>query len=118
MRLLPLALLAACTSAQSGAVIETQPIATTAMSTEGMSTAGIRADDSPLSRMIGSSFARSWDALPRVYQSLGITVTKIDSMALVVRGQRFRSRQPFLGKQLSDLLDCGETTGIPNAMRY
>lgn len=119
MRLLPFILLAAaCTSTQSGAVIETRPVSTTTMSTEGMSTAGIRADDSPFARMIGSSFAKSWDVLPAVYQSLGITITKIDSVALVVRGQRLRSRQPFLGKQLSDLIDCGETTGIPNAMRY
>ncbi len=53
-----------------------------------------------------------------MYKQLGLTLTQYDTTNHIITGERLRSRHDFGGKSLPDLVDCGETAGIPNAMRY
>ena len=108
----------ACASSPGGGSVEAKPVST-AVSAEGsIGRMRVETDDSPTTRTIPLSLASAWAALPTVYSSLGLSITQVDTTSLIVRGVRARSRQPFVGKQLSELLDCGETAGIPNTMRY
>ena len=109
--------LAACASGPSSG-IETKPTSVSVGSESTIGQLRIETTDSPTTRSVATPLLLAWNALPAVYQALGLSITKIDTAQLVVRGQRLRSRQPFAGKQLGDLLNCGETAGIPNTLRY
>jgi hypothetical protein len=61
---------------------------------------------------------RVWGALPGVYKDLGLELTESSTASHALSGQRVRTRGTFAGVQFSQFIDCGETAGIPNALRY
>lgn len=60
----------------------------------------------------------TWQYLPIAYSKLGLRITKYDSTAHVIVGERDRSRADFGSKPLTSLLQCGYVAGIPNVTRY
>lgn len=60
----------------------------------------------------------TWQYLPVAYSKLGLRITKYDSTAHVIVGERDRSHSAFGGTPLTSLMDCGDVAGIPNASRY
>jgi hypothetical protein len=61
---------------------------------------------------------RVYTLLSGVFQGLGLTVIKLDPTTRAITGELVRSRRPFGGKPFVQLLDCGETAGVPIAGRY
>lgn len=61
---------------------------------------------------------RAWGGLVNAYRALELDVTQVDPAGRAIAGRRVRSRRPFGDKSFADLLDCGETAGIPNAARW
>jgi hypothetical protein len=69
-------------------------------------------------RNIDAPVASTWQYLPIAYSKLGLRITKYDSTAHVITGERDRSRADFGSKPLTSLLQCGDVAGIPNVTRY
>lgn len=61
---------------------------------------------------------RTWAYLPIAYSKLGLSITRYDSASHIIEGERLRSRADFGGKQLSDMLNCGDVAGMPNVTRF
>lgn len=61
---------------------------------------------------------RTWAYLPIAYSKLGLSITRYDSAAHIIEGERLRSRADFGGKSLSGMLNCGDVAGIPNVTRF
>jgi hypothetical protein len=60
----------------------------------------------------------TWRALPAAYKQLGLSITRYDSTAHVIEGERLRSRADFGGKELISMIDCGDVAGMPNVTRF
>jgi len=67
---------------------------------------------------VPGSVSHTWQSLPVAFHKLGLTITRYDSTAYIIEGERLRSRADFGGKQLTSLLDCGDVAGMPNATRF
>jgi hypothetical protein len=67
---------------------------------------------------VPASFSKTWQALPVAYHKLGLTITRYDSTAHIIEGERLRSHREFGGKQLGALMDCGDVAGMPNVTRF
>jgi|GEM_PF-1149139 hypothetical protein len=61
---------------------------------------------------------RTWQYLPIAYSKLGLAITRYDSASHIIEGQRLRSRADFGGKQLSDMMNCGDVAGMPSVTRF
>lgn len=61
---------------------------------------------------------RVWQALPAVYDSLGIPKTTIDASSRTVGTTGSRVRRQLAGVPLSRYLDCGNAQGSPSAETY
>ena len=61
---------------------------------------------------------RTWAYLPIAYSKLGLSITRYDSASHIIEGERLRSRADFGGKQLSDMMNCGDVAGMPNVTRF
>jgi hypothetical protein len=62
--------------------------------------------------------AQVWDALPVVYESLGIPVTRLDATKHVVGNPGFKRRRQLGSVSLARYLDCGRGQGGPSAETY
>jgi hypothetical protein len=67
---------------------------------------------------IAAAAPRTWQPLPIAYKKLGLSITRYDSTAYVIEGERLRSRSDFGGKQLTSLMNCGDVAGMPNVTRF
>lgn len=67
---------------------------------------------------VKGGLASTWRALPAAYKRLGLTVTRYDSVAYIIEGERLHSHAAFGGKPLTAIMDCGEVEGMPNAARF
>lgn len=76
------------------------------------------AEDRRVTRTVLTPLDQAWRALPAIYKSWGFELSRYDSTTHQISGQRVRSRGPIGGKALTSYLECGETAGIPNAMRW
>jgi len=114
-------LLAACASSSQGPISSPQPDQTVhvvAGTGSTGSTMTIAQSDDPSQRIMAVPSARIWDALPAVYDSLGLPITdrNVESRTLGTSSMKLRHR---LGKvALSKYMDCGSTQGSPSADLY
>lgn len=60
----------------------------------------------------------AWDALPAVYDSVGVPVTALDAAARVLGSSNLRLRRELRGVPLHEYLDCGRTMGDYGADSY
>ena len=67
---------------------------------------------------VKGSLTSTWQALPAAYRKLGLSITRYDSVAYIVEGERLRSHSSFGGKDLTTIMDCGNVEGMPNASRF
>jgi hypothetical protein len=67
---------------------------------------------------VTASSAQTWQYLPIAYSKLGLAITRYDSTAHIIEGERLRSKGDFGGKQLTSLMDCGDVAGMPNVTRF
>ena len=88
----------------------------------GTSTVDLRADarsNAPIVwHDINSPLAVTWQAAPEAYKKLGLSITRYDTVAHIIEGERLHSRADFGGKQLVTLIDCGDIMGMPNVTRF
>lgn len=59
-----------------------------------------------------------WRALPAVYDSIGIPVSKLDTLTHVIGTEGFRLRRRLGGVSLTRYLDCGQAQGFRSAETY
>lgn len=67
---------------------------------------------------VPASVSLTWQSLPVAYKKLGLSITRYDSTAYIIEGERLRSRGDFGGKELTSLMDCGNVAGMPNVTRF
>lgn len=67
---------------------------------------------------IAAPAEKTWQYLPIAYSKLGLAITRYDSTAHIIEGERLRSRRDFGGKELTSLMDCGDVAGMPNVTRF
>jgi hypothetical protein len=67
---------------------------------------------------IAAPEATTWQAVATAYQKLGLAITRYDTAAHIIEGQRLRSRADFGGKELKSLMNCGDVEGMPNVTRF
>ena len=67
---------------------------------------------------IAAPLSVTWQRIPVAYQRLGLSITRYDTTAHIIEGERLRSKADFGGKQLTSLLDCGDVAGMPNVTRF
>jgi hypothetical protein len=56
--------------------------------------------------------------LPAAYTKLGLAITRYDTAAHIIEGERLRSHADFGGNELTSLMDCGDVEGMPNVTRF
>lgn len=115
-------LLSACASSQGSSTPAPPPIeqsvhVATATGATGSTMAMTRADD-PSLRTYAAPTARIWDALPAVYEALGLPVTDRNVQARSLGTTSFKVRRRLGDAPLSRYLDCGDTQGAPSANSY
>jgi hypothetical protein len=114
------ALLSACSSS-SGPSVAPRPDQTVRIPTSnatGGSTITIAQAESPSQRTIPASAVRIWDALPRVYQTLGLPITDRNAESRTIGTTSYKVRRRLGNVPLSRYLDCGNTQGSPSADSY
>ena len=84
----------------------------------GGSTIIIAQTESPSQRTIGAPAARIWNALPAVYQTLGLPITDRNAEARTMGTTSYKIRRKLGNAPLSRYLDCGSTQGSPSADSY
>jgi len=112
-------LLSACAS--SGPSVASRPDQTLRIPSSnatGGSTITIAQTESPSQRIIPASAARIWDALPRVYQTLGLPITDRNADSRTIGTTSFKVRRRLGNVPLSRYIDCGSTQGSASADSY
>ena len=74
--------------------------------------------DGPNRYSLDAPLDRVWRALPAAFDSVGVRVTRIDSVSKVVANDGFKVRQRLGQVALSRYIDCGQTQIGPNADSY
>jgi hypothetical protein len=74
--------------------------------------------DDPSRRVMRVAAARIWNALPAVYDSLGLPITDRDAEARSMGTTSFKIRRRLGNVPLSRYLECGDTQGLPSADSY
>ena len=113
--------LCACASSQQSTsapppVDQTVHVATATGATG--STMTMTQSDDPSRRTVAAPASRVWDALPAVYQTLGLPVTDRNVQAQTIGTTSFKVRRRLGDAPLSRYLDCGDTQGSPSANSY
>ena len=67
---------------------------------------------------VAAPLERAWQVLPAVYDSLGIPRTLVDPTLHRLGNQTFKIRRRLAGVALTRYLECGGTSGAPNAGTY
>ncbi len=114
-------LLAACASSSQGPISSPQPDQTVhvvAGTGSTGSTMTIAQSDDPSQRIMAVPSARIWDALPAVYDSLGLPITDRNVQARTIGTSSLKLRRRLGNVPLSRYLDCGNTQGSPSADSY
>jgi hypothetical protein len=114
-------LLSACASSQQNTSApppteQTIHVATATGATG--STMSMTQGDDPSQRTVAATAARVWDALPAVYQTLGLPITDRNNQAQTIGTTSFKVRRRLGDAPLSRYLDCGDTQGSPSANSY
>lgn len=115
-------LLSACASSQKGTTAAPPPIeqtvhVATATGATG-STMSMTQGDDPSRRTVAAPAVRVWNALPAVYQTLGLPVTDRNVQSQSIGTTSFKVRRRLGDAPLSRYLDCGDTQGSPSANSY
>ena len=84
----------------------------------GGSTITIAQTESPSQRTIAAPAARIWDALPAVYETLGLPITERNAESRTMGTTSYKIRHKLGNAPLSRYLDCGSTQGSPSADNY
>jgi hypothetical protein len=114
-------LLSACASSQqtSSAPPPTEQTIHVATATGAAgSTMSMTQGDDPSRRTVAAPAARVWDALPAVYQAIGLPVTDRNIQGQTIGTTSFKVRRRLGDAPLSRYLDCGDTQGSPSANSY
>jgi hypothetical protein len=113
-------LLSACASSP-GAGSAPQPDQTLRIPTSnatGGSTITIAQSESPSQRTIAAPAAAVWNALPAVYETLGLPITDRNAEARTTGTTSYKIRRKLGNTPLSRYIDCGSTQGSPSADSY
>jgi hypothetical protein len=110
--------LAACAS--GGGVGGGAPASQTlgVFSPSGTITMNVPGNDQSHSQSIPFSVDRVWSALPVIYDSLGISVQRLDPTRHTIGNDGFAVRRRLKSTPLSRFLDCGSSQLGPNADDY
>ena len=114
-------LLAACASSSPGPAPSPQPdqtVRVVAGTGSTGSTMTIAQSDDPSQRVMPVAAARIWNALPAVYDSLGLPITDRNVQARTIGTSSLKLRRRLRSVPLSRYLDCGNTQGSPSADSY
>lgn len=114
-------LLAACATSSQGPAVAPAPDQTLRIPTSnasGGSTITIAQSESPSNRIIAAPAARIWDALPAVYQTLGLPITDRNAENRTIGTTSYKVRRRLANVPLSRYIDCGSTQGSPSADSY
>jgi hypothetical protein len=114
-------LLSACASSQGGTSVAPPTEQTVHVSTAtgaAGSTMSMTQGDDPSLRTVAAPAARVWEALPAVYDSLGLPITDRNVQARSIGTTSFKVRRRLGDAPLSRYLDCGDTQGSPSANSY
>jgi hypothetical protein len=74
--------------------------------------------DNPSQRTVAGSAERIWNALPAVYDSLGLPITDRNVAGRSIGTSSLKIRRKLGNTPLSRYLDCGSTQGSPSADSY
>lgn len=114
-------LLAACASSSPSPSPSPQPDQTVRV-VAGTGNTGssmtITKSDDPSQRLMPVPSARIWEALPAVYDSLGLPITDRNVQARTIGTSSLKLRRRLGNVPLSRYLDCGDTQGSPSADSY
>lgn len=112
-------LLAACASSQGPSTVHPdQTVRVVSGTASSTSTMAIVQSDDPSQRIMPVSSARIWNALPAVYDSLGLPITDRNVQDRSIGTTSFKLRRKLGNAPLSRYLDCGATQGSPSADSY
>jgi hypothetical protein len=75
-------------------------------------------ETSAIAATVSAPFASVWNALPAVYDSLGIKVATLDPKGRVVGNGGFKAHHELGKARLSRYIDCGNAQGSPSADSY
>jgi hypothetical protein len=113
-------LLSACASSQrpASAPVPDQTLRIPTNNASGGSTITIAQAESPSQRTIAAPAAQIWNALPKVYETLGLPITDRNNETRSLGTTSFKVRRRLGNTPLSRYLDCGSTQGSPSADTY
>lgn len=114
-------LLSACsTGSQSPSVAPRmdQTVRVVAATGSAGSTMSIAQADNPSQRTIPAAATQVWNALPAVYDSLGLPITDRNVESRSIGTTSFKLRRRLGNVPLSRYFDCGDTQGSPSANSY
>jgi hypothetical protein len=114
-------LLSACASSQGTSTVAppTEQTVHVGIATGATgSTMSMTQGDDPSLRTIAAPAARIWDALPAVYETLGLPITDRNVQAHSIGTTSYKVRRRLGDAPLSRYLDCGDTQGSPSANSY
>ena len=118
--LVTVVLLSACASSKgpSSAPIPDQTLRIPTSNASGGSTIVVAQSESPSNRTIAAPAATIWNALPGVYETLGLPITDRNAEARTMGTSSFKIRRRLGNVPLSRYLDCGSTQGSASADSY
>lgn len=111
---LSISVLSACATA-SGPVSQRE---VSTVRVQGVGTFQVRHDDHSTSKIVAFPLDQVWRALPAVFDSLEIPVSRADSIGHVFGNESIRIRKKIGGAAISRYFDCGTTQIGPNADSY
>lgn len=118
--LIPLAVLAACSSSSNA--VRSAPVPETVRVVGGGAgnVAIGMAPTAPDARAttLSASVADVWRVLPAAYEALGIPLTVVDSATHLIGNTGFNIRRRLGSTPLVRIIDCGTTQGGPSAETY
>ncbi|MDQ3697037.1 MAG: hypothetical protein M3373_03285 [Gemmatimonadota bacterium] len=94
------------------------PVTQQVISGGSTSSIGMVAGASENERTINAPPDRVWEMLPAVYEALGVSATTIVTSDRIVGNDGLRVRRRLGTTPLPRYLDCGGTSGAPNAETY
>jgi hypothetical protein len=116
-----LVILAGCASSSSQTTVGTAPTQSTTRVSDGTSTSlsvTTRSVTEPNVSSVPYSLEQVWNALPAVFESLGLPVTTRDATKHVIGNPGFNIRRRLGNQPLARLIDCGSSQGAANADTY
>jgi hypothetical protein len=118
--LLCLGCLTACASSNtlSTGRTETMRAAGGASMNSGSTGVSLSPSSSEYTAMVASSINNVWRVMPGVYQSLQISLTRLDQGSHTIGNEGFKALKSLGGIPLSKYIECGTTQIGPNADSY